>query len=357
MTHTNFTKNIATLVTKLLRKFPPEIAHNIGGYALKKNLLPFRITRYPIFRGLDLTSNLSDKITLSHPLGLAAGFDKNAQFLPGLSHLGFSFIEVGAATPIPQKGNPSPRIFRYPDKKAIINRMGFNNVGIEKINNHLIDFFKTEQHNQPVGINIGVNKTTSLEKALDDYLIVLKTTTQKISYYSINLSSPNTESLKFLCHPQVVKSLAERIKIETTVPLSKVWIKLGPNLEKIFFQSLVRSVFESKFAGLILTNTLPVKEPEVGGLSGLPLLEKSERALEWAWEVHEGLLPMIAVGGISNGKDLYERIRRGATLAQIYTAFIYEGPFVVESILKEFSEILKSKNISNLDELRGSYYS
>ena len=356
MTPTHFTKNIATIVTKLLRKFPPEIAHNLAGYALKKNLLPFRITSTPLFKGLDLTSKLSDKITLTHPLGLAAGFDKNAQFLSGLSRLGFSFIEVGAATPLPQEGNPSPRIFRYPDKKALINRMGFNNVGIEKINNHLIDFFR-EEHDQPVGINIGVNKTTPLEKALDDYLIVLKTTTKKISYYSINLSSPNTESLKFLCHPQVVKSLADRIKTETAVPLSKVWIKLGPNLEKPFFQSLVKSVFDCNFAGLVLTNTLPVKEPELGGLSGLPLLEKSKQALEWAWEVHEGLLPMIAVGGISNGKDLYERIRRGATLAQIYTAFIYEGPFVVESILKEFSEILKSKNISNLDELRGSYYS
>lgn len=185
----------------------------------------------------------------------------------------------------------------------------------------------------------------------------MKKTTEAVSYYSINLSSPNTESLKFLCHPEIVESLAQRIRTETSVPLSKVWIKLGPNLEKIFFQSLVESVFESKFAGLILTNTFPVKEPEAGGLSGLPLLEKSEQALEWAWEVHEGSLPMIAVGGISNGKDLYERIRRGAALAQIYTAFIYEGPFVVECILKEFCDILRSKKISCLDELRGSYYS
>lgn len=349
-------KKLAGLGAGLLRNLPPELAHNFAGSFLKKGLIPFKIKPEEIFEGLNLSCQLSPSIPLNHPIGLAAGFDKNAQYLAGLSKLGFSFIEVGAATPLPQMGNPKPRVFRNKKEKALVNRMGFNNLGIERINQEILDFKSIGHSSLPLGLNIGVNKKTPVAEALQDYISVLQQASADISYYSLNLSSPNTESLKHLCHPDLVRKLALSIKEDTKVSLNKIWIKFGPNLEKSFFQSLVEAVSESGFAGLILTNTYPVTLPEKGGLSGKPILSQATKSLEWAWEVHKGSLPMVGVGGIFSGKDVYEKIRRGSSFVQIYTAFVYRGPYVVEYILQEFACLLREKNIKSLKDLQGSFY-
>ena len=350
-------KELGSLGATLLRLMPPEKAHNFAGKMLQKGLIPFKVRTHNADSNLDFSCKLPPLQSLDHPIGLAAGFDKNAQYLSGLKKLGFSFIEVGAATPLPQSGNEKPRIFRLKEKEALINRMGFNNIGIEKINAELLKFSSKHIENTPlIALNIGVNKKTPQEKALRDYILVLQKATANLSYYSINLSSPNTATLKSLCNPQSIKTLADGITNETDKSLDKIWIKLGPNLPKDFFTSIVDSVCEFGFGGLILTNTYPVSLPHQGGLSGKPLKNDSTKALEWAWEVHKGSMPMIAVGGVNSGRDAFEKIRRGADLVQIYTAFIYRGPYIVEEILEELAEVMKMENIKSLKELKGSYY-
>ena len=348
--------NFSSLGASALRKIKPEQAHHLAGFFLKNNLMPFQAKTSRFSNEFDLSCELLPGTKLEHPIGLAAGFDKNAEFLPGLSKLGFSFIEVGAATPLSQSGNPKPRIFRQKNKLALINRMGFNNDGISLINKRIENFLQNNPHSPPLGLNIGVNKKTPVESALNDYLKVLQASKSPLSYFSINLSSPNTESLKHLCHPDLVKRLASQIKAETDKPLNKIWIKLGPNLEKDFFQSLVEAVSESGFRGLILTNTYPVSQPETGGLSGPPIFEEATKRLEWAWEVHKGKLPMVGSGGVSSGKNVLQKIARGADLVQIYTSFIYRGPLVCELLLEEVTYLMRKKGIKSLREIRGSFY-
>lgn len=354
----NLLRGLGSLGTSFLRMIPPEPAHNLAGEALKRGLIPFKVRTQSHGRNLNFSSRLRADIHLDHPIGLAAGFDKNAEYLPGLSKLGFSFIEVGAATPLPQSGNPKPRLFRLKEKKALINRMGFNNDGIECINERLHCFSKKRTNGQHplISLNIGVNKKTPIEKALEDYIVVLQKATAPLSYYAINLSSPNTASLKHLCNRNSIQKLAQMIKRNTDKPLESIWIKLGPNLEEAFFKNIVESVSDFGFGGLVLTNTFPVNLPEKGGLSGQPLLSDSTRALEWAWDVHRGTVPMIAVGGIQSGKDIFEKVLRGASLVQIYTSFIYRGPHIVEYLLEELEEVMKHEGVKSLSKFKGSFY-
>lgn len=352
----NIGKQLGNVGARALRLLPPELAHNIAGKFLKYRIIPFKVETKDLLTEVNLKSQLTDKTLIDHPIGLAAGFDKNAQYLAGLCKLGFSFIEAGAATPIAQDGQCKPRVFRYPKERALINRMGFNNFGINKINQHLLDFCAENKNPRPVGLNIGINKQTPLDHALKDYLRVLTNTTAHISYYSLNLSSPNTETLKHLCNPNFLNKLAFHIKSDTNKSLKKIWIKLGPNLKKKRFYNIVETICELGFAGLILTNTYPVNNPEKGGLSGHPLLISSTKALEWAWEIHKGKVPMIGVGGILSGYDIYEKIIRGASLVQIYTALIYRGPYVIPDLLKELLWIMKEAGFKDLEEARGSFY-
>jgi len=353
----SFVQKLGHCSTKALRIFPPEFAHNLAGFFLKQRKTLLNVPVAKVVEAFNLKTNMGENFSVQHPIALAAGFDKNAEFLPGLSKLGFSFIEVGAVTPRPQRGHEKPRLFREPEQRALINRMGFNNKGVQTINQSLLSFQKNQSsQNQLLGVNIGPNKETALEKALKDYLDLMNSVTADMAYFSVNLSSPNTASLKSLCRPDFIKEMASHIASDTDRLTKDVWIKLGPNLSQKDFHKIIEAIKENDFAGVILTNTYPIEKPQKGGLSGHPLLIQSTKCLEWAYDVHKGSLPMVGVGGILSGADIFEKLIRGACLIQIYTAFVYRGPFVVYELLLELVEVLKARGFNSVEEARGSFY-
>jgi dihydroorotate dehydrogenase len=266
--------------------------------------------------------------------------------------MGFSFLEIGTVTPLAQYGNPKPRVFRSPEQKALINRMGFGNDGSFNIAARL----KKEEWNLdkiPLAINIGKNKTTVPEKAIDDYLQVLDVFKELSSFFVLNVSSPNTPGLRDLVSQEFFEELSQRIP---KAALHKVWIKLDPDMDKKKFQRIVQVIAERGFQGLVLTNTHKVDWPQSGGQSGHPLSILSSARLEWAHEVHKGDLPMIASGGILSGIDIFEKLARGASAVEVYTAMVYRGPWAVKNLLKELSEELKLRGFSSVKEVIGSYY-
>lgn len=338
--------------TKALRCLPPETAHNFAAYFLKNQSSALKVPVKKLTKRFNLQTKLENIGTLEHPVALAAGFDKNAEMIPGLKSLGFSLLEVGAVTPKPQAGHEKPRLFRQVEQRTLINRMGFNNKGSGCIQSSLAAAGSLDR----VGVNIGPNKTTPLDRAIGDYIYLLQNLKAQVAYFSVNLSSPNTASLKSLCNADFVAQLARQIKSDTDRCTKDIWVKLGPNLQRQDFQKIIAALQEYNYAGVILTNTYPVEKPHKGGLSGHSLLVASTRALEWAYEVHRGQLPMIGVGGIFSGLDVFEKIIRGASLVQIYTSLVYRGPFAVYEILEELIDVLQNKGFNSLEEARGTFY-
>lgn len=338
--------------TAMLRCLPPEAAHHLGLWLLKGPWIPEAILPPPMRSEVGLKSIVPGIGRLDHPIGLAAGFDKNAICPYGFKRLGFSMIEVGTVTPRAQIGNLKPRLFRYPDQRALINRMGFNNDGglpvAARIKSH-----QWNHETTPLGVNCGKNKDTPNKNAITDYLQVIDLFHGLAQYLVVNISSPNTPGLRELATPQFIEELAHELGPKF---LPKIWIKVDPDLGRKDFQKLVQKIAESGFQGLILTNTHRVQFPEAGGQSGHPLLSASNACLEWAHEVHRGQLPMIAAGGILSGLDVLSKIARGALAVQIYTALVYRGPWTVYRILLELIFELKLRGFSSVDEARGSYY-
>ena len=233
--------------------------------------------------------------------------------------------------------------------------MGFNNHGIERVARRLrASQQKTDLG--PVGVNLGKNKITSLEGAIEDYIQGILAFEQCCDYFVINISSPNTPNLRKLADPAFLKELAESISLRSPNTLKKVWIKLDPDMSKKIFQSTVECIASEKYAGIILTNTHKIDVPQKGGQSGHPLAIGSSQCLEWAYQVHQGQLPMIGCGGILSGFDIFHKMIRGACAVQIYTALIYRGPFVVELLLRELAAELKSRKIKYLTDIIGKYY-
>lgn len=297
------------------------------------------------------TINVPKLGELQHPVGLAAGFDKNAEAVQGFSRLGFSFIEVGTITPRKQLGNPRPRLFRQPDARTLINRMGFNSDGADKVCER-VNSLKWRLDRVPLGINVGKNKITPLEKAIEDYAYTIQKFRGKCSYFVVNISSPNTPGLRELATPSFIEELAQTIPEERR----KTWVKLDPDLDRKSFQELIAAIVRAEFAGVILCNTHRVVSPQVGGLSGPTLSQMSNRCLEWAWAVHKGSLPMIASGGIFTGYDAFQKIIRGASAVQVYTALVYRGPLVVSKILNELCDEMKLQGFGSIQEIIGKYY-
>jgi dihydroorotate dehydrogenase len=341
----------AKIATQTLKILPPETSHNLTNFILSKGGARFISKR--IYHENFLQTHLQSIGILEHPISLAAGFDKNASCLNGLEQLNFAMLEFGAITPQPQNGHPKPRLFRYPESLSIINRMGFNNLGVDQIKNKAIKYNK-KSNRLPFGANIGINKSTPLDYALDDYLYVINSLHKYVDYFCINISSPNTESLKNLNSKDFLNSLAQRIADQNIV--NKTWIKLSPNLSKKNCQDLITAITEQNFAGVVLSNTISVDKPQQGGLSGHPLMLASTQMLEWAWEVHKGRLQMIGVGGILSGYDVFQKIIRGASAVQIYSAIVYRGPFVVQLLLEELKHILLRHKIISIKEAIGLYY-
>ncbi|MCX6129546.1 MAG: quinone-dependent dihydroorotate dehydrogenase [Proteobacteria bacterium] len=340
-----------SLGTGLLRLLPAEIAHDLSLWLMQRDLLRWLPlpSLTPLLEGLDAhVPGIGD---LAHPIGLAAGFDKNARAPLAFSRLGLSFLEIGTITPRPQQGNPKPRLFRLEDQLGLINRMGFNGDGAE----HILARLKHCAWNHdtvPMGINLGKNKDTSPEAAIEDYSHGLETFAPYGRYFVINVSSPNTEGLRGLANAEFLKELAFRHQ----KVLNRIWVKLDPDMQKKSFQSLVESIAAAGFQGLILTNTHRVEGPEKGGMSGHPLATQANACLEWAYEVTKGGLPLIASGGILSGQDVFQRIARGASATQIYSSLVYRGPLAVALMLQELKMEMKLQGFRFLSDLKGSYY-
>ena len=279
-------------------------------------------------------------IEFPNPVGLAAGLDKNGAYIDALASQGFGFIEIGTITPLPQSGNPEPRLFRLPKAKAIINRMGFNNDGVDQ----LIENVKAAKFKGVLGINIGKNAVTPVEKAVDDYLICLEKVYNYASYITVNISSPNTKNLRSLQSGHALTELLETLKkrqLELAdenqhyVPLV---LKVAPDLEPEDINFIAQQLLKFKIDGLIVTNTtlsregvegLPFGE-EAGGLSGAPVFEKSTACLAAFAKVLNGQIPLIGVGGILSGADAVAKQKAGASLVQVYSGLIYTGPTLVK---------------------------
>ncbi|MGE4315887.1 quinone-dependent dihydroorotate dehydrogenase [Acinetobacter sp.] len=282
-------------------------------------------------------------IEFPNPVGLAAGLDKNGAYIDALAGLGFGFIEIGTITPRPQSGNPHPRLFRLPEAKAIINRMGFNNDGVDK----LIENVKAAKFKGILGINIGKNADTPVENAVDDYLICLEKVYNYASYITVNISSPNTKNLRSLQSGDALTELLQTLKkrqLELAeehqhyVPLV---LKVAPDLTNEDIQFIAKQLIQFKIDGLIVTNTTLSREGvenlkygnEAGGLSGAPVFEKSTACLAAFAKVLQGQIPLIGVGGILSGEQAAAKQQAGASLVQIYSGLIYTGPALIKDCI------------------------
>ncbi len=282
-------------------------------------------------------------LTFKNPVGLAAGFDKDAIFIDELACLGFGFIEIGTLTPKPQDGNDKPRLFRFPTDKAIINRMGFNNQGVEAA----VERLKKRKTNIIIGGNIGKNKTTPNERAFDDYAYCFKALFPVVDYFVINVSSPNTPNLRALQEKEPLHKLLLQIQnLNLTFPNPKpILLKIAPDLNDHQLDDIIDIVTSVKLSGIVATNTtvdregMKTNKEEIlqtgaGGVSGKPLRERSTEIVKYIAGKTNGTLPIIAVGGIFGPEDAQEKINAGASLVQVYTGFIYEGPGIAKKICK-----------------------
>lgn len=283
-------------------------------------------------------------LTFPNAVGLAAGLDKNGAFIDGMAALGFGFIEVGTVTPRPQPGNPKPRLFRVKEAQGIINRFGFNNLGVDQ----LIQNVKASKYRGILGINIGKNFDTPNERAVDDYLICMRKVYRYASYITVNISSPNTKNLRQLQEKEALNALLGTLKAEQTALTQKhrkyvpIALKIAPDLEYDQIIEIADLLKEHQFDAVIATNTTLSREgvegmkngPETGGLSGAPVRDKSSQVIRHLANQLAGELPIIGVGGIMSGADAIEKIEAGASLVQVYSGLIYRGPSLVREVAK-----------------------
>ncbi len=346
------------LLRPLLFSLPEEHAHHAAIWALKHRLIPAPACTF----SHTLLQQTLWGLAFSHPLGLAAGFDKNAEAVHALFRQGFSFIEAGTVTPLPQPGNPKPRLFRLTQDDALVNRLGFNSKGADYFARRMK---KPRDGTGILGINIGKNKTTN--EAARDYVALIEKFYEFGDYITINISSPNTPGLRDLQRKQALRDLLGPIMAaraaqfrmrEKSVPLL---VKIAPDLSAQELENIAETALEMHVDGLIISNTTTggralLKSPEakeIGGLSGRPLFEQSTHALRNMYRLTAGKIPLIGVGGIFSGADAYQKIRAGASLLQIYTALIYHGFGVVPHILNELTALLRKDGFLHISEAIG----
>ena len=343
-----------SILRPFLFNIDPETAHDLAIKSLKFNPLPSKM--FEVEDEQMLKVQLLGK-NFPNPIGLAAGFDKSAEAYNSLLRLGFGFVEVGTVTPLKQFGNPKPRIFRLKDDDALINRLGFNNDGIEIIKNRI----KLNDKKGIVGVNIGPNKETKDQK--NDFCLGLKNFFDIADYITVNISSPNTEGLRDFHEQEKLKNLLlalNKIKKENKTDISLL-LKVSPDIEDNHISEIVDVATNNDIAAIILTNTTngnrdnlrsEIKK-EKGGLSGKPLQEISTNMIKKFYKQLNGKIPIIGVGGVDSGKSAYEKIIAGASLLQLYTGFIYKGPSVAKDIKKGLIQILKAEGLNNIKEAIG----
>jgi len=331
-----------TLIRPILFLFPPEFIHHITFKTLK---ILFKIPG--IFSLVKAQFSVTDKnlernlfgLTFKNPVGLAAGFDKNAVLFDELAAFGFGFVEIGTVTPKPQPGNPKPRLFRLKKDQALINRMGFNNDGVEAIAERL----KHRKTDIIIGGNIGKNKVTPDEKAVDDYLVCYEKLFEVVDYFVVNVSSPNTPNLRALQDKKPLTAILKALQKANNVKdkPKPILLKIAPDLTDSQLLDIIDIVKETKIAGIIATNTtisreglLSESKTETGGLSGKPVSNRATEVIKFLADKSDKAFPIIGVGGIHSPKEAQEKLLSGANMVQLFTGFIYQGPKLVKRINK-----------------------
>lgn len=346
-----------TLLRPLIHALPPETIHNLGIWALKNNLLP--AAPLPFEPAL---ATQAFGLSFANPIGLAAGFDKNALAVNALLAQGFGFVEAGTVTPKPQPGNPKPRIFRLSEDEAVINRLGFNNGGLAEFVRH---FSARNPRLGIAGANIGKNKDSLDANA--DYVKGIEAVYPHADYITVNISSPNTKGLRDLQNAAALSSLLDAIKTQHALSRKQsgrhvpVLLKVAPDLSAEEKESIARIVIEHALDGLIVSNTT-ISRPalksahaaEQGGLSGKPLFALSTEALKDFYRLTEGKIPLIGVGGIASAADAYAKIRAGATLVQLYSALVYQGFGIVGDIHAGLLQLLARDGFTHVGQAVGA---
>lgn len=342
----------------LLRPFifllDPEAAHNLTIKGLKSGLSPtfFHGSDDPVLKtsvfGLDF----------NNPVGLAAGFDKNAEVMDAMLAQGFGFVEAGTVTPLPQSGNAKPRLFRLKEDRAVINRFGFNNAGLEAFAKNL-----TEQRNRPgiVGANVGANKDATDRTA--DYVTGIRRLNGLASYFTVNISSPNTPGLRALQSRDALEDLLVKvIKARSEGPATPVLLKIAPDLSEEDKKDIAEVALAVGIDGLIVSNTTlerpeslkSANRGESGGLSGAPLMAISTKTLSDIYKLTDGKIPLVGVGGIASGADAYAKIRAGASLVQFYSMLVYGGTGLLTKIKRELADCIKSDGFVSVEHAVGA---
>ena len=331
-----------SLIRPILFMFSPEKAHHLV-MGIVKMKLAFPGVK-SIFNALFKSSDKRLERTVfgikfPNPVGLAAGFDKNADYYHELSHLGFGFVEIGTVTPVSQPGNPKPRMFRLPQDSGLINRMGFNNGGVELA----VENLKNRPQNLIIGGNIGKNKVTPNEDALNDYIIAFNGLFDYVDYFVVNVSSPNTPGLRELQDKGPLTEILNSLQVENKKKSNPkpILLKIAPDLTDDQLDDIIDIIQTTKTDGVIATNTTISREglksdpntvKEMGGLSGKPVKSRSTEVIKYLHQKSKGSFPIIGVGGIQTAQDAIDKLEAGASLVQVYTGFIYEGPFMIKRI-------------------------
>ena len=341
-------------IRSLIFKLDPETAHNLAIKSLKFNFIPSMPDENkddPLFK-----TELFGK-NIENPIGMAAGFDKNAEVYNSLFKLGFGFVEVGTITPLKQYGNPKPRVFRLVEDEALINRLGFNNLGAENVINRI----NSNKKIGILGINIGPNKDT--ENRTEDYLKCLKIFHQVADYITINISSPNTENLRKLHDQKQLDDLLKNIEKEKKNLDSKIPIvvKVSPDIKNSEIDEISNVLMNNNVKGVIISNTSDssrenlnnIQKHQKGGLSGKPIKNKSTILINEFFKILKGNIKIIGVGGVDSGASAYEKFLAGANYIQLYTGMVYRGPNIVSMIKKELRELLLKDDVKNFSEIIG----
>lgn len=345
-----------SLIKPILFKFDPEKVHHTVTRGLRLfNRIPGGAA---LSRGLWSVQNARLErevfgLKFKNPVGLAAGFDKNGELIAEMANLGFGFVEVGTVTPLPQPGNDKPRMFRLPADEALINRMGFNNQGVDVLAERIATYRKSQAFaKNPVliGGNIGKNKVTPNEQAVDDYVKCFDRLVNVVDYFVVNVSSPNTPGLRALQEKgpllEILNTLQQRNQQQANS--KPILLKIAPDLTNEQLNDIIEIVQQSEIAGVIATNTTISREGlhspqtvvnETGGLSGKPLTQRSTEVIKYLVQQSGGAFPVIGVGGIHSAQDALDKLAAGASLVQLYTGFIYEGPALISSINKKILSV------------------
>jgi len=340
-------------IRSLIFKIDPELAHTLAIKALKFNYNP--INNIP--KDSSIKTMIFGK-KIFNPIGIAAGFDKDAEVYNSLFRLGFGFVEVGTITPLKQYGNPKPRVFRLEEDEALINRLGFNNSGADIISSRI----KSNLPSGLFGINIGPNKNT--KNRLEDYLICLRKFHALCDYLTINISSPNTENLRSFHNQNELDELLNAIQEEkqTLKSNTPIAVKISPDIDEINIEQIAVLLVKYNIDAIVISNTTDknrenlknVSKLEKGGLSGKPLEKRSNILINRFYKILKDKITIIGVGGVDSGKSAYEKIINGASLIQLYTGMVYKGPNIVSKISNELIDILKNEGIKNISEAKGT---